>query len=110
TWYESILALALVVAFGYAFSWIAAIVGLRASTPEAAQAAIFPILFPLVFASSAFVPTSTMPGWLEWFANHQPVSVVINACRELVLGGQLVPGELPNQMRFIPGVVWSDVW
>jgi ABC transporter DrrB family efflux protein len=88
----SVLAVALVVLFGYAFSWIAAIIGLRASTPEAAQAAIFPVLFPLVFASSAFVPTATMPDWLKGFANHQPVSVVINAVRELVLGPENAHG------------------
>ncbi len=103
TLFESLCAVALVVLFGYSFSWVAAIVGLRASTPEAAQAAMFPIIFPLVFASSAFVPTSTMPDWLAWFADHQPVSVVINACRQLVLGGSL-EGD-----QFVPGVIWSDV-
>jgi ABC-2 type transport system permease protein/oleandomycin transport system permease protein len=90
--FESILALVLVVLFGYAFSWIAALVGLRASNAEAAQAALFPILFPLVFASSAFVPTETMPSWLQAFANHQPVSAVINAVRELVYGPFNPPG------------------
>jgi ABC-2 type transport system permease protein/oleandomycin transport system permease protein len=100
---ESLLALVLVVVFGYAFSWVAAIVGLRASTPEAAQAAVFPIIFPLVFASSAFVPTSSMPDWLAWFADHQPVSAVINACRQLVLGGYI------EDNRYVEGVDWSDV-
>jgi ABC-2 type transport system permease protein/oleandomycin transport system permease protein len=90
--FESGLALVLVVLFGYAFSWIAAMVGLRSSTAEAAQAALFPILFPLVFASSAFVPTETMPSWLQAFANHQPVSAVINAVRELVYGPLNPPG------------------
>lgn len=88
----SLAAVVLVVLFGYAFSWIAAIIGLRASTPEAGQAAIFPVLFPLVFASSAFVPPATMPDWLRAFAEHQPVSVVVNATRELVLGPLLPPG------------------
>jgi ABC-2 type transport system permease protein/oleandomycin transport system permease protein len=88
----SLLALVLVVLFGYAFSWVAAIIGLRASTPEAAQAAIFPIIFPLVFASSAFVQTSTMPPWLQAFANHQPVSAVINAVRDLVYGPENTVG------------------
>jgi len=101
--FESLLSIVLVVLFGYSFSWVAAIVGLRASTPEAAQAAIFPIIFPLVFASSAFVPTSTMPPWLEWFANHQPVSVVINASRQLVLGGYI------QDNQYVKGVNWSDV-
>ncbi|MCU1351877.1 MAG: type transporter, partial [Acidimicrobiales bacterium] len=51
-----------------------------------AQAVAFPILFPLTFASSAFVPVNSMPGWLQAFAAHQPVTVVINAARGLMLG------------------------
>jgi ABC-2 type transport system permease protein/oleandomycin transport system permease protein len=47
----------------------------------------FPILAPLVFASSAFVLTSTMPGWLQVFANHQPVTAAVNATRGLMIGG-----------------------
>lgn len=100
---ESVLALVLVVLFGYAFSWVAAIVGLRASTPEAAQAALFPIIFPLVFASSAFIPTATMPTWLQWFADHQPVSAVVNACRQLVLGGYL------DGNQYVAGINWTDI-
>ncbi|GAA4964918.1 hypothetical protein GCM10023238_35690 [Streptomyces heliomycini] len=45
------------------------------------------MLAPLVFASSAFVPVDTMPGWLQAFANHQPVSQTAEAVRTLVLGG-----------------------
>ncbi len=76
----------LVLAFAYALSWVFAIVGLSARDSETAQAASFPILAPLVFASSAFVPVSSMPGWLQAFAKHQPVSVVVNAVRDLTLG------------------------
>jgi ABC-2 type transport system permease protein len=82
-------ALALVLLFTYALSWLAATVGLGASNGEAAQAALFPLVFPLVFASSAFVDTSFMPGWLQAFANHQPVTVTIDAARNLVLGQPL---------------------
>ena len=57
------------------------------ANPEAAQAASFPVLALLVFASSAFVPLDTMPGWLQAFAEHQPVTVAVNAVRALVLGG-----------------------
>jgi ABC-type multidrug transport system permease subunit len=46
---------------------------------------MFPLVFPLVFASSAFVDTSFMPGWLQVFANHQPVTVTVDAARNLVL-------------------------
>ncbi len=77
----------LVLIFGYALSWVFAAVGLAVGDPETAQAATFPVLAPLVFASSAFVPVSTMPGWLQAFAAHQPVSVTANAVRALALGG-----------------------
>jgi ABC-2 type transport system permease protein/oleandomycin transport system permease protein len=49
---------------------------------------------PLVFASSAFVPVSSMPGWLQPFANHQPVSVTASAVRALVIGGPTTPDVL----------------
>jgi len=55
----------LVLAFGYALSWIFAMVGIAVKDPETAQAAAFPILAPLVFAPSVFVPVTTMPGWLQ---------------------------------------------
>ncbi|MCU1351961.1 MAG: type transporter, partial [Acidimicrobiales bacterium] len=67
----------IVLAFAFTLSWIFANVGLKASNGEAAQAVAFPILFPLTFASSAFVPVNSMPGWLQAFAAHQPVTVVI---------------------------------
>ena len=81
-----VLALLLILGFAHALSWIFANVGLRASNAEAAQAISFPILFPLTFASSAFVPVSNMPGWLQAFAWHQPVTIVVNAARALMLG------------------------
>ena len=77
----------LVLLFAYVFSWIFATVGLAIGDPESAQAATFPVLAPLVFASSAFVPVSSMPGWLQAFASHQPVSVTASAARALMLGG-----------------------
>ena len=81
-----VLALALILGFAVALSWVFANVGLRAANAEAAQAVSFPILFPLTFASSAFVPVSNMPGWLQAFAWHQPVTIVVNAARALMLG------------------------
>jgi ABC-2 type transport system permease protein/oleandomycin transport system permease protein len=82
--------LLLVLAFGYAFCWIFAAVGLAVKDPETAQVAGFIPLFPLVFASSAFVPVNSMPGWLQGFAHVQPVSVTINAVRALTEGGPVV--------------------
>jgi len=82
-----IVALLLLLLFGYALSWIFASVGLAVGDPETAQAAAFPVMAPLVFASSAFVPVSSMPGWLQGFASHQPLSVTVSAARALVNGG-----------------------
>lgn len=78
--------LGVVLLFGYALSWIFATIGLAVGDPETAQAAAFPMIAPLVFASSAFVPVSTMPDWLRVFAEHQPVSVTAGTLRALVLG------------------------
>jgi ABC-2 type transport system permease protein/oleandomycin transport system permease protein len=80
-------AVALVVLFGYAFSWIFATVGLAVRDAETAQAAAFPVMAPLVFASNAFVPVESMPSWLRGFAEHQPVSTTVTAVRRLVGGG-----------------------
>ncbi len=76
----------IVLFFAYAICWGFAIIGLTASNSESAQLAAFPIIFPFVFASSAFVPVTTMPGWLQAFAKNQPVSQVIDATRQLMLG------------------------
>jgi ABC-2 type transport system permease protein/oleandomycin transport system permease protein len=80
-------AIAIIVAFSYSLSWVFAIVGLTVKDAETAQAVSFPILAPLVFASSAFVPVATMPSWLQGWAKNQPVSVVVNAARALTIGG-----------------------
>jgi ABC-2 type transport system permease protein/oleandomycin transport system permease protein len=82
----NIAGLLFVLLFGYAFSWVFAWTGLVVKDPETAQVAGFIPLFPFIFASSAFVPVQTMPGWLQAFAHVQPVSVVINTVRALLLG------------------------
>jgi ABC-2 type transport system permease protein len=69
----------------FAFSWISATIGLMVHSVEAAQSAGFIWLFPLTFASSAFVPTQSMPNWLRAFAEHQPVTQIVNATRGLLL-------------------------
>jgi len=94
--------LLLVLLFAYAFSWIFASVGLAVGDPESAQAASFPVMAPLVFASSAFVPVKSMPGWLQGFASHQPVSVTASAVRALALGG-------PTTSYVLQSVAWSLV-
>jgi ABC-2 type transport system permease protein/oleandomycin transport system permease protein len=84
--YEVALGFALVLAFAYVFSWISAFVGLSARNPETAQSIGFIWVFPLVFASSAFVPTATMPGVVQAFAEINPVTLVVDAARALMIG------------------------
>jgi ABC-2 type transport system permease protein/oleandomycin transport system permease protein len=84
---ETLAALVLLATFAYSISWVYALISLWARTPETAQAASFPLLFALVFASSAFVPIRTMPGWLQPWASEQPVTVTVDAVRGLLLGG-----------------------
>ena len=80
-------AIALVAAFGLALSWIFAFVALTVRGAEAAQSAGFVVIFPLVFASSVFVPISSMPDWLQAFAKVSPVTLTANAARSLALPG-----------------------
>ena len=80
-------AFGLMLLVSFAFSWIAATIGLIARTPEVVNSAGFIWLFPLTFASSAFVQTNTMPGWLRVFADRQPLTIIVNAVRGLFLTG-----------------------
>lgn len=86
---KAALAMFLAAFFGFTFAWISATIGLAVKDVEAAQAAGFVWVFPLVFASSAFVPVSTMPGWLQAFAEISPVTVTVDSIRALVLGGPI---------------------
>jgi len=76
----------LLLLFGYAFSWIFAFIALNSSSAEGAQALGFMLIFPLTFASSAFVPPESMPSGLEAFANANPFSTVVDATRALFVG------------------------
>jgi ABC transporter DrrB family efflux protein len=80
---EVVAGVGLMLLFGYAFSWVFAFVGLTSSSPEAAQAFGFIAIFPLTFASSAFVPVESMPDWLQAFAEVNPFTVVVDAMRAL---------------------------
>ncbi|HUF16286.1 MAG TPA: ABC transporter permease [Acidimicrobiia bacterium] len=82
---KMVLGVSLALLFGYAFSWLMATIGLLAKTPEAAQSAGFLPIFPLVFASSVFVPTDSMPDWLQVFADNQPISIIANTVRSLMI-------------------------
>jgi ABC-2 type transport system permease protein len=74
--------LGIMVLFTLALTWLAVSVGLVAKSPDGAGAFAYPLLF-LPFVSSAFVPTAGMPGPVEWFAEHQPVTSIVNTLRNL---------------------------
>jgi ABC-2 type transport system permease protein/oleandomycin transport system permease protein len=97
---------AVMLLFGFSLTWIFAIVGLTARDAETAQAMSFPILAPLVFASSAFVAVDSMPSWLQGFATYQPVSIAIDAVRSLMLGGQFQdPAKVLGSLAWSFGIV-----
>src|SRR6266545_716284 len=78
-------ALGLLVVFGFAFEWLFITLGLLAGNPQAAQGMAL-LVFPLTFVSSAYVPVVTMPGWLQAPAEHQPMTVMVDAVRALTQG------------------------
>jgi ABC transporter DrrB family efflux protein len=82
---DGLAAFALVVAFGFAFEWLFIALGLFAGNAQAAQS-MGMIVFPFAFISSAYIPVATMPGWLQVFAAHQPLTFMVDAVRALTLG------------------------
>jgi ABC transporter DrrB family efflux protein len=95
----AILMVVLAIVFGVAICCIAAFTGLAIGDEESVQAFGLIWLFPITFLSSAFVPISTMPGWLQAFANNQPVTYVIDTMRALAIGG-------PVEASLWKSVVW----
>jgi ABC transporter DrrB family efflux protein len=82
---DALAALGLCVVFGFAFEWLFIMLGLIAGTPQAAQGMAL-LVFPFTFISSAYVPVKSMPGWLQAFANHQPLTYMVDAVRALTQG------------------------
>jgi ABC transporter DrrB family efflux protein len=99
---EVVAGFALLLLFGYAFSWVFAFIGLTASSPEASNAYGFTILFPITFISSAFVPVDSMPGWLQAFAEVNPFTTMVDAARSLFIG-------TPAHNDVWGAVVWAFV-
>lgn len=100
----AVAAIGLALLFGFSFSWIFALVGMLVKDPETAQVAGFLPVFPLVFASSVFSPVNTMPGWLQAFAKHQPVTVTVDAIRHLTQGGT-VAGPMWQSLAWSIGIL-----
>jgi ABC transporter DrrB family efflux protein len=104
-------AMGVALAFGFACSWLMAYLGLAIRNTEAIQAAIYMVVFPISLTSSVFLPTQTMPGWLQTFAEHQPITIIANALRGLTLGqgalpaGHTVAGETLLALTWTAGIL-----
>jgi oleandomycin transport system permease protein len=95
-------AVLLMLFFALAFSWVSVLVGMLAKDPEHVQLFGFTVLFPITFVSNVFVPAETMPGWLQTFVNVNPISILADACRGLMLtGAEATP--------IIQSLVWAGV-
>jgi ABC transporter DrrB family efflux protein len=104
---DALAAFGLCLLYGFAFVWLFIGLGLMAGSPQAAQGLSF-LVFPLSFVSSAYVPVSTMPSWMQGFANHQPMTVMSNAVRELATGNPataLLHHGLSTYL--LPSLLWS---
>jgi len=99
-------AIGLLLVFAIAFSWVSVLVGLLAKDPEQVQLFGFTALFPVTFVSNAFVPTETMPGWLQAFVNVNPVTQLADATRALMVG-DLTEGTQWYVESAGPPVMWS---
>ena len=104
---QAVAAFGLTVLYGFAFVWLFIAMGLFAGNPQAAQGLSF-LVFPLSFCSSAYVPVSTMPGWMQAFAEHQPMTYMCNTVR-LLTGGpaaeQLLGHSLSSYLW--PSLAWT---
>lgn len=93
----------ILILFTLALTWLAVIAGLAAKTVDGASAFSYPLIF-LPFVSSAFVPTASMPGPVAWFAEHQPVTSIVNTMRAL-FAGQPVSGDIWVALAWLVGIL-----
>lgn len=103
---DAVAAYALLLMFGFAFAWISASIGMWVKNTESAQVAGFIWIFPLVFASSAFVPVQTMPEWLQHFAEWNPITITVNAIRALLIQNV---GEMDTALYVWQSIAWIAV-
>ncbi len=100
---DALAALGLTFLYGFAFVWMFITMGLFAGSPQAAQGLSF-LVFPLSFVSSAYVPVSTMPGWMQGFATNQPMTQMVNTVR-LLTGGPAAQQLLGHSAVLLLGAV-----
>jgi oleandomycin transport system permease protein len=96
-------AFAVLLGFALAASWISVLVGILASEPEKVQIFGFMVIFPLTFTSNVFVPTEKMPGWLQTWVEVNPVTILADALRGLLIGGPIV-GPVLQSLVWAAGI------
>ena len=99
----------LILAFAYAISWVTALVALIVRTPEVVNNASFVVIFPVTYIANTFVPSQTLPGPLEAFANWNPISTVTQAAREL-FGNTSPQLPAPDTWSMQHPVAYSLIW
>lgn len=102
SWLELLAAVALILVFALAFSWLSVLVGIVAKDPEQVQIFGFTALFPITFVSNVFVPVDTMPDWLQVVVEANPVTILSDAARGLMVGG-------PVAEPVIGSLIWAAV-
>ncbi len=104
---QGLAAFGLVIVFGFAFEWVFITMGLFAGNAQAAQG-MGMIVFPFAFVSSAYVPVSSMPGWLQVFAKHQPLTYMVDSVRALTVGphAQALLGH-PTSYFLVRALAWT---
>jgi ABC transporter DrrB family efflux protein len=107
----ALLAFALCIVFGFAWGWVFIVMGLMAGNAQAAQGVAF-LVFPFTFVSAAYVPTDSMPGWMQPVAEHQPITPMVNAVRLLTQGdaaeriiGHTAGGQVALALLWSAGIV-----
>jgi len=100
----AVAAVALTLAVGFAFSWLSAAIAAKVRNPEMVGMLSMFWLFPLMLASSAFAPPESMPGWLQGFATHQPISVATDAVRSLTSGAE-ASGDVLYALGWVVGML-----
>jgi oleandomycin transport system permease protein len=96
---------ALLLVFALAFSWVAVLIGITAKDPERVQIYGFTALFPVTMVSNVFVPAETMPGWLQAFVNVNPVSILADASRAMMLGEPWYTGSVATPV--LQSLAWA---
>jgi ABC transporter DrrB family efflux protein len=96
-------ALGMILAWGFALTWLMAFLGVSLRSAETVQTAGFLVVLPLTFASSVFAPAASMPGWLQAFVKVNPVTLVTDSVRGLMLGGP-VAGPVLKSAAWLAGI------